>query len=369
MHDELGDPGPEREDPRHQRGQVADLWPEDFLRITLTAQEFCAIDMPRARPMMGPLLAEGQRMMVVAQSGHGKTTFITRIVKAAIRGEVFIGGWEGVEDGGARALMIDLEQDPVTAQLRFREAGLDIDGVDVDYLALPDGMNLREDQRARRSLEAVIREREPSIVVIDPLFKAFIGEDSNDEATATACMSVLDHMRMEYRFALIMGMHSRKPQPRESLNMAMAFGSTAWLRGAEIVIGLERLSPGVSRIHNWKDRIGYADQADPPFPMDSKILLTYDRQDGFAFLPAPEKRVAGSLAQILEAFQAEGNRPMTIAELTTITSLAKRTVADTLRKHCRQVEGTASHGAKLYVPVDDEDTERWEQMATEGEEG
>lgn len=339
---------------------VTDIWPRDFLDSIETAAEFCARDKPRSRTLLGPMLAEGQRMMVVAQTGHGKTTFILRMVAAAIRGQAFIGDWEGLEGGGGRALFLDLEQDERTAELRLTEAGLDT-ATDIDYRVVADGFNLRRDERSRRALEALLRERDYTVVVLDPLFKAFVGEDSNDEATAGACMAVLDRLRMEYRFALVMGMHARKPTPKVRFGMADAFGSTAWTRGAETVLGVERPGPGVTRLSNLKDRVGMGDLVTPAFPVDARLMLSYSREHGFEFRHDQQQR-SPSLDRMILALEGEPDG-LTVSEFCTRTGFGERTVADNCRKYLEAAPTRGPNGQKRWRLPIDEDTERWEAMA------
>ena len=363
------DPGPEEGfvplgalAPETPPAEVTELWPTNLIDATETAAAFCGREKLRSRPLLGPLLAEGQRMMVVAQTGHGKTTFILHLVRDAIRGNRFIGEWEGLEGGGGKALFIDLEQDEVTAELRLREAGLG-DAEDIEYLHLQDGLNLRRDGEQRRAFEALIREGDYNVVVIDPLFKAFIGEDSNDESAAVACMAELDRLRMTYRFALIMGMHARKPTPKVRFSMSDAFGSTAWLRGAESIIGVERLGQGASRIINFKDRVGFGDSVDPPFPVDARLQLSYSRDWGFAFRMKDGDRPA-SLDAILRALEdyPDGR---SIQDLSEATGLGQRTIQGVARRYLIEGDTVAGTRAKLWKWHDPEALERYEMLATE----
>ena len=52
------------------------------------------------------------------------------------------------------------------------------------------------------------------------------------------------------------------------------FGSSAYLRGAEVVLGLQRVSDGYSRLHFLKDRDG-------DLPIGESWGLLFDREQGF----------------------------------------------------------------------------------------
>ena len=92
-------------------------------------------------------------------------------------------------------------------------------------------------------------------MLVDPLYKAHTG-DSNDERSAVDLMRRFDKWRDDLGFALIIPVHTRKPPPATKFTVNELFGSSAYQRGAEIVLGLQRVRPGYSRLHFFKDRDG-----------------------------------------------------------------------------------------------------------------
>ena len=99
----------------------------------------------------------------------------------------------------------------------------------------------------------------PDVVVLDPYYKAHRG-DSNEERAVVDLMRYLDALRARYGFALILPAHPRKDQTgrdgARKLKLDDVAGSGAVTRGAELVLGLERLAHGVARLRVLKDRDG-----------------------------------------------------------------------------------------------------------------
>ena len=135
-------------------------------------------------------------------------------------------------------LVIDAEQGLKTIKRRLTEAGLG-DCEEVDYLRVPDGLSLDSDEEQVAELKRVLAAGNYALVLADPLYKLHSG-DSNDERQAVNLMRRFDAWREQYRFALQLPVHCRKPPPGAKFSIHEFFGSSAYLRGAEVVIGLQR---------------------------------------------------------------------------------------------------------------------------------
>src|SRR5438093_1458953 len=88
----------------------------------------------------------------------------------------------------------------------------------------------------------------PEIIGLpDPIYKAHRGA-ANEERPIVDLMRILDALRAKFGFALIMPAHPRKDvvasNGARKLTLHDVAGSGAITRGAEIVLGLERLSHG-----------------------------------------------------------------------------------------------------------------------------
>lgn len=232
--------------------------PEDPIHLAIsdapdirvyTAEELRDLVLPDLDELVGPLLVRGNRLVVAGHTGEGKTTFALQLVHAAISGNKFL-QWKG--RGGCSVLVIDAEQGLRTIQRRVLEAGFD--GVHPHFVRVPDGINL--DNNAEANLvEEVIANGAYDIVVLDPLYKLHKGE-LTDERVSVDLMRRLDAWRERYKFGLVILAHCRKPPPGVPFTIHDVFGSTAVLRGAEVVLGLQRTAPGSSVLHFFKDRDG-----------------------------------------------------------------------------------------------------------------
>ena len=255
----------------------------------LTADELFTLDVRSAREiselpepdesdmLVGPLVVRGSRTIIVAAPGHGKTTLALQLAAAALTGwEVF--GYFGA--GVSCVLVVDLEQGIRSIKRSLKEAGL-AERDDVFYVAAPDGLALDSDEEHRDELERVVAGLHPDLVVLDPYYKAHRG-DSNEERGVVDLMRHLDALRSRHGFALILPAHPRKDQTgrdgARKLKLDDVAGSGAVTRGAELVLGLERLSHGYARIRILKDRDG-------DLAVGEEWPLLFTRGEGFRLDP------------------------------------------------------------------------------------
>lgn len=220
---------------------------------TLTAREFCALPEPDTSDnLLGPLLRRNQRTIIGGHTGEGKSCFVAGMLNAFLAKDEFL-GFTGT---GGHALVIDLEQGRRSIKRMLRQAGLQ-DRDDLDILAVPDGLDLDKDEAQRAEIEQLIRDGNYDIVALDPYYKAHTG-DSNDERQTDTLMRIFDHWRALYGFCLTMPAHCRKPNPAmpNAFSIHDIFGSSAFLRGAEVVLGIRRIKDGYSKLHFFKDRDG-----------------------------------------------------------------------------------------------------------------
>ena len=171
-------------------------------------------------------------------------------------------------------LVLDLEQGVRSVKKMLREAGLEACD-EIDYALIPEGLALERSGEQADALEHLLTANAYAVVVLDPYYKAHTG-DSNDERQVDDLMRLLDLWRTRHRFALILPAHCRKPAANAPAAFTIhdIFGSSAFLRGAEIVLGLRRVSDGYSRLHFFKDRDG-------DLPTGTSWGLLFDREIGY----------------------------------------------------------------------------------------
>ena len=284
----------------------------------LTAREFCALpDPPQAPELLGPLVRRGSRVTIGGPTGHGKTTLADAIAAAiAERGEFL--DWRGA---GGDVLILDAEQAVRTGKRRLLEAGL-AESERVFYVRAPDGLQLEARQEDIEALEAVLASRQWAAVIADPIYKLHRG-DSNDERHVTDLMRRFDEWRERFGFAFITPVHVRKRLQGASPKLTIddIHGSGAYTRGAEVVLGLQRVRPGYSRLYFFKDREG-------DLPQGEAWGLLFDVDRGFRRDPHDGDRDTAP-DKIREL--VEGEPGITTEELQSASGYGERTVRDALK--------------------------------------
>ena len=242
--------------------------------------------------LLGPLLLRGQRLVLGAHTGEGKTSMALQIVRALTMQGEFL-DWQG---SGGRVLVLDAEQGLRTVKRRLREVGLH-ESDDVDYVRVPDGLALDSDTRHVAEAEQTLERGNYTLVVADPLYKLHTG-DSNDEREAVDLMRRFDGWRERFGFALLLPVHCRKPVPGMKFSIHDLFGSSAYVRGAEVVLGLRRVSDGYAKLHFLKDRDG-------DLPISTAWGLLFDQEEGFR--RDPNDGVVRDLREELLELLADGD--------------------------------------------------------------
>jgi AAA domain len=305
--------------------------------VVVTARELCAIpDPPVSDQLLGPLLIRAQRTVLGAHTGEGKTSMSLWMVRAVVDGAEFL-GWPG--RGGVRALYLDAEQGLRSAKRRLREVGLDECDA-VDYVRVPDGLALDADPRHVAEVERLLAAGEYALVVADPLYKLHTG-DSNAEREAVDLMRCFDAWREHFGFALILPSHLRKPVQGTKLSIHDVFGSSAYVRGAEVVLGLQRVRPGYARLHFLKDRDG-------DLPVGEHWGLLFDRGQGFVRDPDDGKRELTAVEQVRVLLEETPLR--TKEQLVAATDRKLRTIEGALKALgavSRRIDG--SNGPNVYA--------------------
>jgi KaiC/GvpD/RAD55 family RecA-like ATPase len=241
----------------------------------LTALELCEKpDRETSAELLGPLVIRSARTVVVGDVGEGKTSLVLQWVRAIVEAGDFL-DWRGQCE--TRALLIDLEQGEKSAKRALRDAGLDQSEA-VDYLLRPDGLALDQDEAEMAALTETIAAGGYGVVVLDPYYKAHRVDDPNTERSVTDLMRKLDALRATYGFALILPAHPRKEPSKSNgprkLTIHDVAGSGVVVRGAEVVVGIERVAHGYGRLRFLKDRDGN-------LPIGEAWRLIFERGEGF----------------------------------------------------------------------------------------
>jgi KaiC/GvpD/RAD55 family RecA-like ATPase len=330
-----------------------------------TLRDLYATESPGYEPLLGPYIIRGLRTLIGAGTGEGKTTILMHMLKAVVNGGEFLGeqGVGEVEGRRPKILIIDAEQSLPDIQRLADETGLQ-GSEDILYISAPDGLDLAEGSHDAAEVEEILEEERPDILVVDPLYKA-ARIDSNDERQAVDLMRLFDRWRAAYGFAFVMPVHTRKglkTQQGGQPSMDDIFGSGAFSRGAEIILGLRRPGPGFARLYIWKHRPGMIDAG-------VHIDMRFERTEGFTRMDRDEGKSRTEMVVSLLALNPEG---MTIEEIAIQMGLTKEAVRHAIRASEGQVKSDlipGTRGKKLFkaVTADEGDMARWEAMLTNGD--
>jgi len=173
-------------------------------------------DRGEAQPWIAEgLLRRGQRLLIAAKAGLGKSTLLRQLAFCAENG---VHPWTGQRtEKPRRALVVELEAGDwdITASMRSILFGLkrscDVASVfDLSRPALlhrPGGLDIRSSE-GMAALEAAIQRVSPELVVIGPVkYMSIIRPGENYETAALALHGVLNTLSSRYRFALAMEAH------------------------------------------------------------------------------------------------------------------------------------------------------------------
>lgn len=250
------------------------------------------VESEQAESLLGPLVRRGLPTLLGAYGGHGKTSMGLEMVEAIVCGTEFL-GWKG--EGGCRALIVDLEQGVSIAQQSVMKAFYPADyepgesvpdiidtmelGEHMDrihYADWQEGVTLSEPGPDLDVLEEIIARERPDVVMVDPVYKLFMGSDTNENVVIGAFIREIDKLRVRYGFALILPMHPRKPPGAGGGTFTMhdLYGSAIWSWWAVVVLLLKRSVENTTELRFEKDRTA-------TLPVFTKWTLEYTANEGF----------------------------------------------------------------------------------------
>lgn len=371
------DPGPEWAEVEEEAEEGSGIPP--LISRLMSAREFCAIERPPPEPLLGPLIYRGRRLVVAGETGAGKSTWSYQATHAICHAEDFL----GYRGAGGRGLILDFEQDEEDVADLLRASGM-ADSDLIDVISVPHGVAFDKEPRYRKELEDVYEAGKYCVVLLDPLYKVF-GGDSSNERESVELMRHFDFWRSGAngrwpKHGLIVPMHARKPPPKAKFTIAEIFGSTAWVRGAENVYGIQFVNQGYSQLYAWKmrsHRIQDAEPADDDVTLNRGDIMgmVFKLGEGFRRGKAqPKEKAIDTVARVLQEFPEEVWTTEKLMEAVPGRGGEGHASRSTIDRCLRELgdavrAGTAADGAKTFSWVGiktrptDEDIERWEEAA------
>lgn len=186
------------------------------------------------------LLERGDRVMVVASEGAGKTTLARQVAMMSSAG---IHPFRRTPMDPLRTLMIDLENPEriirrATGKIYDRIKAFGQEGnMDGAHLVMkPDGVNLLT-SRDQAMIEEHVANTNPDILFFGPIYKSFLDPGGKTaEAVCGEIVRFLDYIRVEYDCALWLEHHA--PLGEQNRRDLRPFGSAVWSRWSEFGIAL-----------------------------------------------------------------------------------------------------------------------------------
>ncbi len=212
------------------------------------------------------LIERGERVIVVAAEGVGKTMLARQV---AILSGCGIHPFTYQKMKQIRTLTVDLENPEriirrtSTAIMKTALARGYTNNPSAQLLVKPSGLDLLKPED-RMVLERAIEDAKPELLVMGPLYKAFIDPGGRtSEAVAVEVARYLDYIRDVYKCALWLEHHA--PLGESMTNRQLRpFGSAVWSRWPEFGISLTPDLTGGLHVYDVRHFRGARDER--PFP-------------------------------------------------------------------------------------------------------
>jgi hypothetical protein len=216
------------------------------VRPSRELDEFLDEDEPEHDWIAPGLLERGDRVILTAREGDGKSTLLRQIAVQFASG---LHPFTLADIAPVRVLLIDCENSRRHIRRKLRplrdEAGDRYQPGNLRVTVAPAGLDLlRADDQAR--LRAIVTDAAPDVVLLGPVYK-LAGGDPTREEVARVVAAELDALRDEHHVALLIEAHTpytnsggrRETRP---------YGASLWSRWPEFGLFLDRSG----KLENWR---------------------------------------------------------------------------------------------------------------------
>lgn len=224
------------------------------------------------------MLERGERMMVVAAEGAGKTTLARQVAILAGAG---IHPFTYHEIPPVRTLFVDLENPEKIIRRQSRRI---LQAIDIHYprraisahlFTKPNGLNIF-DSYDRKLLEKQIKETTPDLLVLGPIYKSFIDPGGKTStALITEVAMYLDHLRVTYDIALWLEHHAPLGNALTGRDLRPA-DSAVWMRWPEFGFALALDPTSTIREYEFKQWRGPRDIRTWPARLKRGALFPFE---------------------------------------------------------------------------------------------
>lgn len=207
----------------------------------LTIDEFVDQELPPEQWVIPGLFAVGERAVVTGEEGSGKSMLLRQIALCAAVG---LHPFDYDRFQPARVLVVDAENPKAIMVRKFKGIRDDLRdrGMNAEdrmwVRRFPQGLDLAE-TRDRLTLHNLCMLTRPNLLVIGPAYKLYVGgANAREEDLARQVTSVLDGLREEFGFALMLEHHSPHENGTTGKRFPRPIGSSLWRRWPEFGFGL-----------------------------------------------------------------------------------------------------------------------------------
>jgi replicative DNA helicase len=221
----------------------------------LDIDEFIAKPRPVHEWVVPGVLRTGDRMLITATEGDGKSVMLAQIAVCAGAG---IHPWTFQPERAVNVLYVDLENGESLVQERLEELRGRVDEARFDparvrVISRHEGIDVTRRSDAMWLAERVAANM-PELLVIGPAYRLYAGShehgDIGGEDMARQVTASLDRIRARHHCALVMETHA--PHKQGATRDLRPFGSSVWLRWPEFGIGLKRDSDTRFAVKHWR---------------------------------------------------------------------------------------------------------------------
>lgn len=273
----------------HERiiGIFADVArPSGLADPVANVREFMASVDTRYDWLVENFLERGDRMVVTAAEGAGKTVLLNQLAVMIAAG---VHPWNYRPSPPRNVLMVDLENSArlVTRRLEHlvRQAGQGFDPDRLRVCCSPEGINLTAPV-GRQWLVDRCRDSECELLVIGPVYRMYAGAstrgDVGGEDQIRSVTAAIDELRDRFGIAVVLEAHA--PHAHAGGRDLRPFGSSVWLRWPEFGIGLaaDQNDPDRFEVTHWRG------------PRDVRIWPQAVRRGAGRWMWTPEGMPTGS---------------------------------------------------------------------------
>lgn len=224
------------------------------------------------------MLERGERMMVVAAEGAGKTTLARQV---AILSGAGIHPFTYHEIPTVRTLFVDLENPEKIIRRQSRRILQAIEyhypkrQINAHLFTKPNGLNIF-DRHDKDLLERQIEKTNPEMLVLGPIYKSFIDPGGKTStALVTEVAMYLDHLRVTYDIALWLEHHAPLGNALTGRDLRPA-DSAVWMRWPEFGFALALDPTSSIREYDFKQWRGPRDVRSWPAKMKRGALFPFE---------------------------------------------------------------------------------------------